>query len=345
MEFLNTENLFLLIVLPLLLWVYIWRARFRLKNLKQVFGKNSFFLATSLSSRARFVKLGLVLAATALFIFALARPQWIGEKSEMQSEGVYMVLAIDISTSMLAEDIKPSRLSFMKRELARFVQLSEGDKIAIIAMAGSAVLISPFTNDLSIVKLYLKDLAPDYLSSSGSNFRQLFPKIERVFQSLKDKPADSTAKIVVLASDGEDHDEMSPSSIDSLIKQNIRFFTLSVGTKEGGIIPIKNREGRVVSYKRNAKDEVVVTKLKTKTLKRIAEMSKGAYYHLSPGGTSIDQLRSDIDEFEKAVFDSHSLHKKKELYQWFLSLGLLLAFLELLIGVKRKATANTAGFK
>lgn len=341
MEFLHAENLFLLIILPLLLSVYIWRSRARQKNLKRVFGKNSLFLATSLSSKARFVKISLVLAATALFIFALARPQWIGEKSEMQSEGVYMVLAVDISTSMLAEDIKPSRLSFMKRELARFVQISEGDKIAIIAFAGSAVLISPFTNDLSIVKLYLKDLTPDYLSSKGSNFRQLFPQIKKAFQSLKSKPADSTARIVLLASDGEDHDEVSPSSIDSLLKQNIRFFTLSVGTKEGGIIPMKNKKGRVVSYKRNAKGEVVVTKLKTKVLKRIAEMSKGAYYHLNPGGASIDQLRSDIDEFEKAVFDSHSLHKKKELYQWFLSLGLLLAFLELLIGVKRKAKASS----
>ena len=342
MEFFNKEILFLLLIFPLFVWVYIARSKTRSRKLHYILGKNSLFLTDSVLHRIRFTKFVLYLAACIFFIISLARPQWIGEKFETKRAGVYMVLAIDISNSMLAEDIKPSRLAFMKRELTRFIDLSKGDRIAIIAFAGDAALISPFTDDRSIIKLYLKDLSPDYLSAKGSNFRQLFSQIDRAFQGLESR-AGKAEKIVILTSDGEDHDEISPSSIYSLIKQKIRFFTLSFGTKEGGVIPLKNKEGQITSYKRNAKNEVIVTKLKTKTLKKIARISKGAYYHVTYDGKAINSLRSDIDELGKTVFDKKSGHKKKELYQWLLAVGLLLALLELWLSEgKSSRKMNTA---
>ena len=343
MEFFNKDALLLLLILPLFLWVYIYRVKIRSRRLQQILGKNSLFLTNSVSNSARIIKFVLIFMACVFFILALARPQWIGQKAETKRTGVYMLLAIDISASMLAEDIKPSRLSFLKRELTRFVDISKEDKIAIVAFAGSAVLISPFTEDLSIVKLYLKDLTPSYLSTTGSNFRQLFPQIDRAFKGLKNK-AETAEKIVILASDGEDHDEMSLSSVYSLEKQGIRFFTLSFGTKEGGVIPIKNRERRTVGYKRNTDNEVVVTKLKTKTLKKLARMTKGAYYHVTYDGKAINSLRADIDGLEKTVFDRKSGYKKKELYQWFLILGLFLAFLELWLSEGRIQKPQTAPF-
>ena len=316
MEFFNKEALLLLFILPLFLWVYVARVRIRSKRLQQILGKNSLFLTKSVSYRGRFIKFILILAACVFFVLALARPQWIGEKVETDRTGVYMVLAIDISSSMLAEDIKPNRLALLKRELTRFVDLSKEDKIAIVAFAGNAVLISPFTDDHSIVKLYLKDISPSYLSTTGSNFRQLFPQIDRAFKGLKNK-AKTTEKIVILASDGEDHDEMSLSSVYDLTKQKIRFFTLSFGTKEGGVIPIKNKEGKTVGYKRNKDKEVVVTKLKTKTLKKLGKMTKGAYYHVTYEGRAINSLRADIDGLEKTVFDSKSGYKKRNCINGF----------------------------
>lgn len=330
MEFLSSRFLYFLLLLPLFLLLYITRSKARAEKLHRILGKNRAFLTGSTSVTKRSLKVFLSLGTIALFVFALARPQWIGGKSEKKKAGLYMVLAVDISVSMLAEDIKPSRLAFMKRELTRFLDLSEGDKVAIVAFAGEAVLISPFTNDHSIIKLYLKDLSPSYLSAKGSNFRRLFSQIERAFEGIKSKEG-SAAKIVVLASDGEDHDEISPSSLYNLTKQDIRFFTLSFGTKEGGVIPLRDKQRKVVSYKRNAKNEVVVTKVKVKTLKKIASMTKGAYYHVNYDGKAMDTLRVDIDELEKEVFQKKSTHSKNELYQWFLALGLLLAFLELFL--------------
>lgn len=345
MEFFNKNALFLLLLLPLFLLLYISRSRNRTKKLHRILGKNKSFLTDSKSTAPRSVKFFFSLCAIAFFVFALARPQWIGEKSEERKEGLYMVLAVDISGSMLAEDIKPSRLVFMKRELSRFLDLSEGDKIAVVAFAGEAILISPFTTDYSIVKLYLNDLSPSYLSAKGSNFRRLFAQIERAFQGLKSKK-ESAAKIVVLASDGEDHDAISPSSLYNLTKQGIRFFTLSFGTKEGGVIPIRDKDRKIVSYKRNAKNEVVVTKLKAKTLKKIAGITKGAYYHVNYGGKAIDTLRADIDELEKTVFQKQSTQSKNELYQWFVALGLFLALLELLLSeiksAKRKSIMSAS---
>ena len=339
MEFFNSQVLFFLLLLPLFLLLYISRSKARTEKLHRILGKNRAFLTGSTSVTARSLKFFLSIGAIALFAFALARPQWMGEKSEEKKTGLYMVLAVDISVSMLAEDIKPSRLAFMKRELTRFLDLSEGDKIAVVAFAGEAALISPFTNDHSIIKLYLKDLSPSYLSAKGSNFRRLFSQIERAFEGIKSKEG-SAAKIVVLASDGEDHDEISPSSLYNLTKQDIRFFTLSFGTEEGGVIPLRDKQRKIVNYKRNTKNEIVITKLKVKTLKKIASMTKGAYYHVNYGGKAIDTLRADIDELEKEVFQKKATHSKNELYQWFLALGLLLALLELFLnevrGTKRK---------
>lgn len=343
MEFFNKNALFLLLILPFFLLLYISRSKTRTERLRRSLGKSRSFLTGSTSFTPRSVKFFFSLCTIAFLIFALARPQWLGKKSEEKKAGLYMVLAVDISSSMLAEDIKPSRLAFMKRELNRFLDLSEGDKVAVVAFAGDAAFISPFTTDHSIVKLYLKDLSPSYLSAKGSNFRRLFSQIERAFQGLKNKEG-SAAKIVVLASDGEDHDEISPSSLYNLTKQGIRFFTLSFGTKEGGVIPLRDKDRKIVSYKRNAKNEVVVTKLKAKTLKKIAGITKGAYYHVNYDGKAIDTLRADVDELEKEVFQKKSAQSRSELYQWFLGLGLFLALSELLLNeiksTKRKGVVS-----
>lgn len=334
MEFSNKEILFLLFILPLFFWIYILRTQARSKKLIQILGKNRTFLTSSISTKARLIKFILSLSACGFFILSLARPQWTGPKQEAERAGIHMILAIDISPSMLAEDIKPSRLKFMKRELAQLINLSKGDKIALIAFSSEAALISPFTHDRSIVNLYLKDLSPDYLSSRGSNFNQLLSQVERAFQGLKNKEKTAT-KVVILASDGEIHEDISSSSLQALAQQDIRFFTLSFGTEEGGVIPIKNKKGQITSYKRNLQNEVVITKLKPGILKKIAKLSKGAYYHVGYGGKAIETLRADMNELEKTVFESYSTYKKKEFYQWFLVLGLFLAFLELLLQERR----------
>ena len=248
-----------------------------------------------------------------------------------------MILAVDISQSMLTEDVKPNRLAFIKKELSHLIDSLQGNQIALIAFAGTSILISPFTNDLSALKLYLNDLSPDYLSRTGTDFGLLFSKTQEVFKRLKSKKNQSVAKVLVIASDGEDHSRDINNKIKKIIKDDIRVFTLSVGTKEGSIIPIKDNKGRVIEYKQDAKQKVVVSRLNPDTLKNFARLAKGAYYHADYGKDVVLSLKKDLEKLEKTVFEQSSIVQKKEYYQWFLFIGLFLALLELFLGDRRRA--------
>ena len=243
MEFLNQEAFFLLPSALAFAAGFVFRSRLRASRLRAVFRKRASLLVRSPPPLRRFLSPLFAGLTLTLLILALARPFSPDEEEILneQKEGAYIVLAADISLSMTAEDIKPSRLSFMKKELARFADMSQGDKIALVAFAGEAFLIAPFTSDLSIIKLYLRDLSPSYLSAKGSNFRRLLTEIERVFEGLPNGDgAPEFAKIVVLASDGEDHGGALSSALPYFSKRKIRFFTLAFGSEEGAAIPLKD---------------------------------------------------------------------------------------------------------
>lgn len=332
MEWFYSEYFQYLLLLPLAVAIYCIRSYWRQKNIQKWLGKQQSFVL-SISPFKRHFKMGLSILALGFFILALARPQGLGKKENIKKSGVQIVLAIDISQSMLAEDIKPNRLEFVKKEISRFINILEGNQIALIAFAGSSILVSPFTNDLSALKLYINDLSPDYLSQTGTNFGLLFSKARDVFKRLKTKKNQSVTKVLIIASDGEDHSKNIKHRVKKTTENNIRIFTLSVGTKEGGVIPIKDqRLGQVIEYKKDRSQEVVVSRLNPKTLKEYARLSKGAYYHMSYNQDISPLLKKDLDKLEKTVFKQSSVIQRTEYYQWFLLLGLVLALLELLMG-------------
>ena len=339
MEFLN-QKLFFLLALPLALAALAaFRMLRRSKRLQNIFGKRASLLIRAPSPAARLLKQACSFLALSFLILSLARP-FLPEEEEIlkeRAEGAHIILAADISDSMLAEDIKPSRLSFMKKELARFTDMSYGDKIALAAFAGEAVLIAPFTGDRSIIKLYLRDLSPSYLSAKGSNFRRLLPEIERAFDGLKARGGPEAAKIVVLASDGEDHGGALTAALPYFTRQKIRFFTLAFGSEEGAAIPLRDRSGRVAGYKRRA-GEAVVTKLRTSALRDLAEATEGAYYRAGYGGKAVVSLREDIDKLKKTALlkAAPARRKGKELFQWPASLGLLFLLAEMALSRSRR---------
>ena len=337
MEWAYPEHLQFLLILPFAFIVYLFRSYWRRENTKKWFDKQSAFISSH-SSFKRHFKVALFLLALIFFILSYARPQGFGEKQEIKSAGVQMILAVDVSQSMLAEDIKPNRLSFVKKELSQLLNSLQGHQIALMAFSGSSVLVSPFTNDISAIKLYLNDLSPDYLSQTGTDFSLLFSKAEDVFGRFKTKKDQSIAKVLVVASDGEDHSRHIKNNINKLIKNNIRVFTLSVGTKEGSVIPIKDRTGTVVEYKKDSSQQVVVSKLNPETLKDFARRTKGAYYHMDYGQNTVSFLNKDLDQLKKTVFKTSSSVKKKEYFQWFLFIGFLFALVELFIGDRRHAS-------
>ena len=332
MSFYNVDYLQWLVILFFLIVIYIVRVHLRKNKIKKWLGFRSDFLRASISEKKRSLKMILRFCILALLIVALARPQSLGEKVEMQNRGIYMLLLIDVSHSMLAEDIKPNRLTFMKKEISRLIDLSSGDQIALGLFANSAILAAPFTKDLSAVQSYLNDLSTDHLTNQGTNFKRAFHLGAKTFETIKENKNEKSVKAIVIASDGEDHFIGSKTAIQNIVaKKGIRVFTLSFGTKEGGVIPVKDYKGQVKEYKKDIHGKLVITKLKKDSLRNLAKWGKGSYYHVTYGGQAIDQLRKDLDYLEKTLFEKTAYIKKKEHYQWLLLLAFLMALMELIL--------------
>ena len=341
MTWLHPEWFFWLLLLPFGALIYIFRHRQRIQNLKQWLGRQRFFLTSSLSPWLRHIKIGLSFIVLALFILALARPQKEGAKVSRESAGIQIVLAVDVSRSMMAEDILPSRLEFLKKELSHLLDISAGDQVALMAFSGSALLISPFTGDLSLIKVYLEDLSPDYLSTQGTDFKRVLKVAQRVFENVEKQTKKKIVRVLLIASDGEDHAQKWKYALKSLTDKGIRIFSLSVGTQEGGVIPLKNTKGEILEYKKDSSGKVVVSQVQPKTLKQLANEGRGAYYHLSYSGQVMKQLRADMDQLKKTVFETGITRKKRELFQWFLAVGLILALVELLLSEWRSRKEQT----
>jgi len=332
MSFQNPDYLNWLFLIPFIALIYILQVRIRKRKIQKWLGEHGAFLRSSISDTSRYIKIALGLCAAILLLIALARPQGKIENTKTQTKGIYMLLLVDISNSMLAEDVKPNRLTFMKQEILRLIDLSLGDQIALGIFANSSVLAIPFTHDLLAVKSYLNELSVNYLSHQGTNFKRAFELSHQVFEKVKENNIKDFIKVVVVASDGEDHSTKTKKVIQKLIQEKgIRVFTLSFGTEEGGVIPIKDHKGKIKEYKKDMSGNLVITRLKNKSLKNFAKWGKGGYYHVTYSSQSIEKLRKNLDQLEKNLLKETSWIKKRENYQWFLAFAFLIALIELIL--------------
>ena len=335
MSFYQPEYLFWLAVLPLLVFIYSVRVSIRKKNIKRWLGPQSTFLRSGINDKKRALKIGLRVFILALLFIALSRPQGKGELIEAYNKGLYLLLLIDVSKSMLTEDIKPNRLSLVQKQISRLVDLSSGNHIAIGIFANSVLWLSPFTHDMSAVKSYLNDLSADYLIDQGTNFANVLGASVNMFDSIKEKTVESSVKAVLIVSDGEDHSIQARQTAQLLFKQRgVRIFTLSVGTKKGGVIPIRDYKNQIKGYKKDRYGNLVMSRLKQESLKQIAKEGKGSYYHLNYRGKAIDKIRKDLEHLEQNMSDKMAYTKRREFYQLLLIAAIFLGLIELLLSNK-----------
>ena len=325
---------FYLIYLPMaavLVVLFILVFQFKKRRLDQFFNKNSFFkLIPEFSFSRKLTKFMCAVLAVICMIFALARPQLPDEIVKEKVEGVELMILVDVSQSMLAEDVSPNRLSLMKAQLSRFIQSSHGKhRIGLIAFAGSSFLISPLTADLSLLVNYLNSLSTDIVSSQGTDFKIALEQAQKSFEGGSTHQGGTRA--IIIASDGEDHEVGALELVRSLSEQGIRFFTLGFGTEQGGKIPLENG-----SYQRDDQGQEIHSKLKTRTLKEFAKIGKGAFYHISSSSNFSEKLHQDLKELDQQVFEERNQQNRKELFQYFLVLALAFSFAHLLMDEKKK---------
>lgn len=324
-----------------LLWILAWTSQKRMsRKLSAAFGKKlTPFLTSSKSVGRSRLRLFLFSLSLLCFVIALARPQAGRGQQAIKSEGIELMIAVDVSNSMLSEDIKPSRLAFAKSEIMRLLDLLSGDKVGLIAFAGSATLVSPLTTDKAALKMFVESLSPLSVENQGTDFRRAISEAKDAFERGGVDPDEgvTVTRVVLIASDGEDQEQGALDAAKKAALDGIRIFTIAFGTERGGPIPIRDERGYLRGYKKDSSGKEINTQVKGTALKELAQAGKGSFFHIAFGANDAHTIRAELDKLEKAQFASDVTTSYDEKFQYFIILGLLFALVELLIGDRQSA--------
>lgn len=340
-RFASPEILQWLWLLPILALIAIYFDRQGRNKIQRAFGdKATNFLSSSVSTRKRRVKLSLKLLVLACFIVALARPQMGRSMQEVKVRGIELIIAVDVSNSMLTEDIKPSRLEAAKSELMRLIDLLPGNRVGVIAFAGSAALLSPLTTDAGSLKMFIESLSIHSVGTQGTNVAAAIEEAKDAFErgGIENDEQTHVTKVLLIVSDGEDHEEGAIKLAKQYANQGMRIFTIAFGTERGGPIPVRDERGFLSGYKRDKSGQNVISQVRGDFLRELAQAGRGSFHHAGTlGGMEAKRVKEDLDKLEKAEFASSMSMNYDERFQIPLFIGLMLAFLDWLIGERRRA--------
>ena len=313
-----------LLFIGLLVWKRSVRNKFADKELLQKLSPNRSVFKPVL-------KVITLCFAFACFTIALVNPK-IGTKLEtVKREGVDVVFAIDVSKSMLAEDIAPNRLEKTKQLVTQIINNLASDRIGIIAYAASAYPQLPITTDYGSAKMFLQAMNTDMLSSQGTAINEA---IELATTYYDDE--EQTNRVLFIISDGEDHEGNVADMAEEAAEKGIRIFTIGVGSTKGGPIPIK-QNGIVQRYKKNNEGETVITKLNPTILQEIAEKANGTYIDGRNTAQVTETVTELLQNMDKKEFEAKQFADFKDQFQWFLAIGLLLLLLDVLFLERKTA--------
>jgi Ca-activated chloride channel homolog len=322
--------LLLLLLIPVGLFYLANDARRRAARLEKFADARflSFYLQP-LSFFHWYLKASLLLGAFLFLVLSIARPQWDREMMMMERTGLDIVVCIDVSKSMDATDIQPSRLERAKDQISLFIDQLRGDRIAIVPFAGSAFVQCPLTDDYGAAKLFLSNLDTNTVPILGTDISAALNKAATVF------PEAAKNKVVILISDGEDLEENAISQARKMADKKITIYTLGVGSPDGSSIPIRDKNGNI-QYARDASGNIIISRLDSRTLDTIASTTGGRFYLVTPQQSEIFAIMKAIEGFEKNKYSSKYYERYKEQYAWFTGFALLLFLIQTIINIKRK---------
>ena len=285
-------------------------------------------LTKNFSSRLFNVKFILFLLAFTLGIVAVANLRKPGTADNISRKGIDVVIALDVSKSMLATDLSPNRLERAKQMVLRLLNQMPDDRIALVLFAGKAYMQMPLTVDHGAAAIFVSSASPDAVPTQGTVFSEALQMSARAFNTKEGR-----FKSVVLISDGEDHDEETLKATDELAQQGVMVCTVGIGSPEGAQIP----DSATNDFKRDAMGNVVVSKLNEDILKQIAQKTNGVYVHFETGEQTVNALMAQLSQVERKTFTDVSLLNYKTYYMWFtMAMFLLLLFEFILPERKRK---------
>ncbi|MBW4359016.1 vWA domain-containing protein [Flavobacterium taihuense] len=323
MELDERNYLYLLFILPVVVVLFLVNLYWKRKKQRE-FGDLEVIkrLSPERSGFKPFLKLVVMLLALIALIFGLVNPK-IGTKVEtVKREGIDIVFAMDVSKSMLCEDVAPSRLEKSKQIVSQIINQLGSDRIGIVAYAGSAFPVLPITTDYSVAKMFLQSMGPGMVSSQGTSLDEAI-KLSGTYFDDKSK----TSKLMIMISDGEDHSEGAEAAAEEAKKLGMKIVTIGLGTEKGGTIPLK-KNGIVESYQRDNNGEVVITKLNPNSLATIAKITGGGYVNGNNTKEVLEYIKATLDKIQKTEFEATQMADFQSQFQWFLGIGFVLLFMD-----------------
>lgn len=316
----QSQYLLLLLIVPLLFVAYALYLRARRKRLAR-FGNPELVsqLMPDASTGKGWLKVSLLAAAWFFFVLGLARPQLGARLKEHQSQGVEVMIALDVSNSMLAEDYSPNRLERSKLAISRLVDKLQGDRIGLVVFAGEAFVQLPITADYVSAKVFLKSIDTESVPIQGTALSEALMASARSFSTQSER-----SRAIILITDGEDHEGEAIEAARAIAEQGIRIYCIGVGSPQGKPIP-KNG-----SLLKDASGEIVVTRLNEEILQEIAGAGNGKYVRAGAAEFGLNPIIDDIRTLDKEQFNSVVFEDFDEQFMYFFAIALFFLILELL---------------
>ncbi len=332
LRFAESEILYLLSLLPILFLFFLWSFRQKRRALLRFGGtKLTERLAGSASRRRQWLKATLLLSGVALLLVALARPQFGSKLETIEREGQDIVIALDVSLSMLARDIQPDRLQKAKHAMSSLINMSEGDRIGLIAFAGEAFVQCPLTLDKRAATMLLNAMGPDLIPVPGTALTSAMQKSLTLFPEQEEKH-----KVLILMTDGEGHTGEPLEAAKEAADKGVRIYTVGIGSTQGTPIPLEKDRQAQRGFKKDGEGEVVMTRLDEVTLREVAERTGGKYYRASSGVAELQELYADIAGMDKKTLSSLQVTQFEERFQILVLIALCLFVVELIVADRRK---------
>ncbi len=321
----NIEYLWGLLLIPLLFMFFAWSRISRRRALKK-FGQQELLnqLMPYSSKNRPVAKFIILMIALAFFIAGIARPQFGSKLKTEKREGIELMIALDVSNSMMAEDIQPNRLERAKRAISRLVDRLKDDKIGLIVFAGDAYTQLPITSDYNSAKLFLNSVNTQIVPKQGTAIGAAIDLARRSFT-----PNGDANKAIVIITDGENHEDDAEAAAKAAVEEGAIVHTIGMGLPSGSPIPVL-RNGQT-DYLKDRDGNVVVTKLNEQMLEQIAAAGQGIYVRANNAQVGLNALFDEINKMEKQEMETRSYSEYDDQFQWFFAVGLFLLLLDFVI--------------
>jgi Ca-activated chloride channel family protein len=277
------------------------------------------------STTKRVVRLVLFLLAFSSLILAVCNLQTGSKLKEVKREGADIVVCLDVSNSMLAQDLSPNRLTRARYALERMVDQLNGDRLGLVIFAGEAYVQLPITTDYSAAKLFIDAINPGMVPVQGTNLADAIKVASECFSTESGKN-----KAIVLITDGEDHEQEAVTAAESASKNDIMVSTIGIGSETGVPIPLIEN-GVIKGYRKDREGQTIITRLNTNLLQEVAAKGNGVFVQATPSDLGLEKVLDKISQLEKSAIESKMYTDYEDQFQWFIALTLLLLFIEFVI--------------